>query len=844
MSLFRDIGQAAANFLKPDGNPIIQAATSISTAIGSARQITNAFTGGATLPTDKTQSWEPDPNKIPPLAMTFIRPPGGPPYENVLEQFASYTPLWTLSCLEPNEFNNPKLYRNNPAGLRNVVLSSAGRFDGQRTNTSNGKPEYFIDNVQMKHNVAPGAKDGNTNNFNFTFDVYEPYSMGMFLQSLKVAAVNAGYPSYLEVTPYLLMLEFKGMKDNGAIFGSTKELTKFFTIRINQVEFKVDEGGSKYKITAMPLHYSGFSDLVNKVPNEISITGETCKSILASGSRSLTTTLNRIQQTLVKEGQQGIPDVYQIVFPTDSSDPVGVVDSSYSTETLKATADPNKPAEKKVGDASDDVQLDFGFGPIGSDTNTMGFDAASGGNYVFKYESDVIDEKGQKVQKEKMSIDTNLRLFTFPQGIAISEVIHRIILSSKFAENAIKPEAIKDGFVDWYRLDCQIQLLDYDSKRNVRAKKYVYRVIPYKVNSGTFKNPNAAPDGHGKLNKVIAKRYDYIYTGTNNDLLKFDIQFNSLWYQGQMPTPPRKHANIANKDIQAGADEQKNQAVIQSGEAPSGVSSTAGGASLKPDYNIPTGTASGDKTVEQVIADAFNHAFLQSGSKDLANVNIDILGDPYFISDSGINSNHFAEPGPNSQIRADSAMSWESSEIYVYISWRSPVEPNLGTVGQGGLYNFPKGEWVSPFSGIYKVNYVNSKFSGGTFQQTLELMRLQGQSNDFIDGSEAISKQTQMLYDTTKAEPPKVSPMDNTDGALDYDPLGLSDPETPASAAQPSQRTISIDIRAEQQEARVAAYTQARNAGQSEEQAQNISATVGNNVGAAALDREFTRAGL
>ena len=819
MSLFRDIGQTVGNLLRPDGNPIIQAATSISATVGSARQITQAFTGGATIPTDKAQTWEPDPNKIAPLAMTFLRTPGGPPYENALEQFASYTPLWTLSCLEPNEFNNPNLYRNNPARLKNIILSSAGRFDGQRTNTTNGKPEYFIDNVSMRHNVAPGAKDGNTNNFNFSFDVFEPYSMGLFLQSLKVAAVNAGYPSYLEVTPYLLMLEFKGMKDNGAIFGSTKQLTKFFTIRINQVEFKVDEGGSKYKVTAMPLHYSGFSDLVNILPNEVSITGETCKSVLASGSRSLTTALNRIQQTMVKNGQQGIADVYQIVFPTDASDPVGVTDSASVTETLKATADINKPAEKKISDSSDDVQLDFGFGPIGSDTNTMGFDAASGGNYVFKYESDVVDEKGI-IQRDKMTIDTNLRLFTFPQGEKISQVIHRIILSSKFAENAIKSEAIKDGFVDWYRLDCQIQLLDYDSKRNVRAKKYVYRIIPYKVNSGVFKNPSAAPDGHGKLNKVIAKRYDYIYTGTNNDLLKFDIQFNSLWYQGQMPTAPNKHANIANKDIQAGTDEQKNQAVIQSGSAPSGVSATSGGASLKPDYNIPTGTASGDKTVEQVIADAFNHAFLQSGSKDLANVNIDILGDPFFISDSGINSNHFAEPGPNSQVRADASMSWESSEIFVYISWRSPVEPNLGTVGQGGLYNFPKGEWVSPFSGIYKVNYVNSKFSGGTFQQSLELIRLQGQSNDFIDGSEAISKQTQMLYDTTKAEPPKTSPVDNVDDEL-----------------APSGTTTTFDIRAEQQEARVAAYTQAKSEGKTEEQAQNISAAVGNNVGAAALSR-------
>lgn len=763
---FRDIGQTIGNLLRPDGNPIVQAATSISLAMGSARQVTDSILNGATLNPSAAQNVTPDPNKIAPLLMSFVSPPpGGPPYENILEQFASYSPLWTLACLEPNQFNNPASYRNNPAALSHVILSSAGRFDSKRANTVNGAPEYFIDNVQMKHNVAPGAKEGNTNNFNITFDVYEPYSMGLFLQSMKTAAVDAGYPSYLEVTPYLLMLEFKGSKDDGSLFASSAELTKHFTIRINQIEFKVDEGGSRYNVTAMPLHYSGFSDLINRLPNEISITGETCKSVLSSGARSLCATLNRIQRDRVAKKQQVYPDVYQIVFPVSASDPVGVEDSSTSTETLRATADPNAQIETNLGTAEDELLVDFGNGAIGSDVNTMGFDATSGGNYVFKSESDVVDEKGEKVDKERMSIDTNLRLFTFPQGEKISQVINRIILSSKFAENAIKPEAIIDGMVNWYRIDCQIQLLEYDPMRNVRAKKYVYRIIPYKVHSGTFKNPNAAPPMPPQ--KIIAKKYDYIYTGTNNDLLKFNIQLNALWFQGQMPTPPNQHGNIANKDIQAGTDEQKNQATLQHGEAPSGVSSTAGGASVKPDFSIKTGTASGDKTVEQVVADAFNHAFL-NGSKDLANVDIEILGDPFYISDSGINSNYFAEESGNSQVTVDASMNWEASEIYVFISWRSPIEPNLGVTGEGGLYNFPKGEWISPFSGIYRVNYVNSKFSGGTFQQTLQLMRLQGQGNDFIDGAETISKQTQLLYDTTKPEPPKTSPIDPDDASTDY----------------------------------------------------------------------------
>jgi hypothetical protein len=65
----------------------------------------------------------------------------------------------------------------------------------------------------------------------------------------------------------------------------------------------------------------------------------------------------------------------------------------------------------------------------------------------------------------------------------------------------------------------------------------------------------------------------------------------------------------------------------------------------------------------------------------------------------------------------------------------------------------------------------------------------------------------------------------------------IDNPKVPAPEFTPKDRTTVIDIRAEQQDARVAAYLQARKEGKSEAEAQNISAAVGNNVGAAALSR-------
>ena len=65
----------------------------------------------------------------------------------------------------------------------------------------------------------------------------------------------------------------------------------------------------------------------------------------------------------------------------------------------------------------------------------------------------------------------------------------------------------------------------------------------------------------------------------------------------------------------------------------------------------------------------------------------------------------------------------------------------------------------------------------------------------------------------------------------------IGNPKVPAPVFQPKDRTQTFDVRAEQQTARVAAYEQAIKEGKSEAEAQNISARVGNEVGAAALSR-------
>ena len=76
-----------------------------------------------------------------------------------------------------------------------LVLKSGGGAGPAKTRTAfetEGAVEYFIDDVTINTLIAPGADTKQTNATSIDFTVLEPYSMGMFLQTLNLAAKEAG----------------------------------------------------------------------------------------------------------------------------------------------------------------------------------------------------------------------------------------------------------------------------------------------------------------------------------------------------------------------------------------------------------------------------------------------------------------------------------------------------------------------------------------------------------------------------------------------------------------------------------------------------------------------------
>lgn len=145
--------------------------------------------------------------------------------------------------------------------------------------------------------------------------------MGILLQSMQNSAVKAGYLSYLDNTPYVLRMDIQGYDDDGVIIKSVKP--KFFTLKLVSMKFTVNEGGSTYKVEAIPYNHQGFSDSINTTYNDLKIVGGktgNVAEILSTGENSLVAVLNRNEKKLQAEGKIGQPDQYAIQFPKLSND--------------------------------------------------------------------------------------------------------------------------------------------------------------------------------------------------------------------------------------------------------------------------------------------------------------------------------------------------------------------------------------------------------------------------------------------------------------------------------------------------------------------------------------------
>ena len=746
---------------KPDGSAVIATPANISIPIGYAFRKTeevpprpsDPIKDGASKQETKSNTTAASAKKNLPSLV-----------KNPMEVFASSNVLWTMACLTPEQFNDPKLYRNSPRALKNLVFSSAGRFDSDRVATFFGSPEYYVNNFVMQTVIGANEATGNSNAVKFSFDIIEPHSMGLLLQSMQTAAVKAGYLSYLDNAPFVLKMDIQGFNELGQNLSTIKP--KYFVMKLSSTKFTVNEGGSVYKVEAIPYNHQGFSDSINTTYSDVKISASGnghVFDLLSGSSTSLMAYLNNNEKKLKAEGKITEMDEYVIQFPILSSD--WQSSAGNQAEIKKATVDPNATDTKKTAVQSSMIKTD----PQLLDKNSiasasLGFDQKSGGRAVFKRAGDQYDEKTGVLIRDGMTIDPKTRAFQFGQSQSLTSIINQVILSSEYATEALEPKFLTpQGFIKWFKLDVQIELLKFDKLTGDYAKKITYRVVPYFVHQSIFANATSAPIGYAQLMKDVVKEYQYIYTGQNVDILSFNIEINNLFYAGANPKPEAEAANTGNQDQKA-AEVRPSSTRTGKGQATEVQSAQTGRARPKRDPRLLKGYKGGteNKSVEQNVAENFQDAFISGSSADMVTINLEVLGDPYWLIDSGMSNYFTGAASPTAQITDDGTMNYESGNVYIYISLRTPADVNTLT----GLYDFSVAGKESPFGGIYRIASCENQFNDGNWKQKLKCIRMPGpqgpEVNETITGDKAsvVDKESTPAIEIGDKEPPKTSPVD------------------------------------------------------------------------------------
>jgi hypothetical protein len=599
---------------------------------------------------------------------------------NPLGKFATYNNLWTLYCTKPADFNSGA-YRD---VMENIILSSAGRYDEQRVPTIYGRPEYFIDDIEIESMIVPTGQAGNSAQTLIKFKVFEPYSMGLFLQSMQVAARLAGYSSYLDDAAYVLKLEIQGQ----TAYSEFETLGPwYFGLKLSKITFTTNESGSSYDVETIPYGNAGFNSTVNTLQSDMKLVGESAYEVLVgSPTNSVITQLNSREAQLVKDGKKKLQDFYSIEF-------------------VKPDWGGENPFEDAAGPGNFDFQPD-----------------TKGGTEQFKRAQEVYEN--DKVLKEKVIIDPKKKTLNFSSTTSITNMIDAVILMTRHARETgagiIKPDS--EGNHVWWRLAIDIKLLDLDETTNQYAKVYNFRVVPYKVHSSVFQSAGSSAQGVEQLSENVSKRYYYIYTGLNTEVLKWDIKIENLFFtavSGNSPESTGVQANPGANNSVAGE--------IQTAKAPAGktVETSPEGTAAK---TAPTNRAgknphaggAGVKDTIQRVADEFYTASLNKNG-DMVNLEVEVQGDPYWLPESG--QPNFHSPGGGKMVNQNGTMNQENRDIFVEMIFRTPYD----TEGGAGLYKFMTAGQASPFSGIYKMVKVVSTWKDNHFTQNLSGFRLAGQ---------------------------------------------------------------------------------------------------------------------
>lgn len=683
--------------------------------------------------------------------------------ENILHQYATYTYGLTLHVLTAESYNELSRGTKGMPWMKDAytLMSSGGRWGERDKSNPNAfrrppefKDDFYIEDLNFSTVIGLAADTKGSNGIDFNFTIVEPYGMTL-INRLLLLSKRINQPNYTE-NPYLLQVDFFGNTDGGDIVHPIPGITKYIPIKIINMQIRVDTKGTTYTCRASAYNHSAFQQSVSSAPADFEIVARTVGDFFAGGQDNL----QLKKQFAVKNSQREKIDAInkqaqdrakknskdRAELTDDEQKQIKELETAYKTAIItKSFAEAYNVHQlylKEIESIQYPTEIIFEIDRIIAESPIVYSETTAVSNVAMSNTKDKKDAQAAAVAKapKKNSQtpakgpDTTYEKFNVKAGENILNIIDKVIRSSKYITDQIKDdrntENKEQNIVNFFKVIPSVELLNFDAQQNKWSTRLKYKIVTYTAHN--YKHPDAPKTDATTCLKDIRKKYEYIYTGANNDIINFEINFNTIFFNAvavlkenkQVTANSQESAATGKKDTQVKKSTAKKN---KKSKIPEQQQYT-----VQPNMIVPVvanqqniGFNSQQNTAVATAADIVNSIYTNRSGGDMMQLDLQIIGDPDFIKQDDLfySPNTESYPPPGDKYTANRSIMTDRGDIFFYMRFRTPVDIDLET---GGLRQAgPDTKYLdSDFTGVYKIITVSNEFRSGTFTQRLTAVRI------------------------------------------------------------------------------------------------------------------------
>ncbi len=380
----------------------------------------------------------------------------------------SFTPI-------PNALN---AFDQATYSIRFSLVSDQSNNNAEIVIAESGKTDINISSLTITSLQAPSAANRSAPAATMELKLFEP--MGSNLpDKLIIAAQNLSSNNYMK-GPWKITVKFKGYNpQTGQPNTSILSRDWSWTVVLTEMKSRINESGSNHTLTFVPMNQVGLFDQFVKPTETFSVpivAGQTVGSILNSIIARMNT----------------------------------IVMANYASPYVEYSID----------------QIPYKH-PVGGVANPF---------------DNKINSSNPLLQPERSG------MVTISGGSSLMAVIDNLFAASPTActmANAASrdpnnnPNTYLDVVSTFHSVESQVTLGSYNDKVQDYNRKIKYIIHPYETVSLITNNEqqqqindpvkNQEKANFIVSNKYVSKIYDYIFTGQNTEVLKFDIDLNFMW---------------------------------------------------------------------------------------------------------------------------------------------------------------------------------------------------------------------------------------------------------------------------------------------------------------------------